>query len=63
LHKEVPPKPPSRNSIALGLLALLFEESQEAEVTRSFWKGAWGETFFQKGSPQIASLKASGVSG
>jgi hypothetical protein len=48
LCKEVPPKPPSRNSIALGFPAFLVEESGKTQEARSFWRGVWGETIFKK---------------
>ncbi len=36
--------------------------NRQTRVYRSFWKGAWGETLFQKGSPQITPLSFKEVS-
>jgi hypothetical protein len=39
----------------LWLAGFLVEKTGKPEHARSFWKGVWGETFFQKGSPQLTS--------
>ncbi|GEM_PF-5278175 len=58
LCKEVSPRPLQETLLLSGLPVSSLRKPASQSMNRSFWRGVWGGTFFQKGSPQITSLTA-----
>jgi hypothetical protein len=58
LRKEGVPEFPSIDSNIRGFSVVPYEDGGKTTIFRSFWRRVRGGTFFQKGLPQITSLKA-----
>jgi hypothetical protein len=57
LAKKFPPNLLQEIHVNLWLAEFLLGKAASQSMYGSFWRGAWGETFFQKGSSRITPLK------